>query len=76
MGPPTRTTSIALLLASVCLVAAHNNDLAAARRCGWSTAFVMRPTEDGPIQKRNKTAEQDWDFIASDMNDLASQLGL
>ena len=31
----------------VCLVAAHNDDLSAARRCGLRTAFVPRPTEHG-----------------------------
>ena len=33
-----------------CLVAAHNGDLAAARRCGLLTAFIPRPTEHGPGQ--------------------------
>ena len=32
----------------VCLVAAHNSDLAAARRCGLRAAFIPRPTEHGP----------------------------
>ena len=31
----------------VCLVAAHNSDLAAARRCGLRTAFIPRPREHG-----------------------------
>ena len=31
--------------AELCLTAAHNGDLAAARRQGLSTAFVLRPTE-------------------------------
>ncbi len=32
----------------VMLVAAHNNDLAAAQKCGLSTGFVLRPGEHGP----------------------------
>ena len=31
----------------ICMVAAHNGDLAAARQCGMRTAFVVRPTEHG-----------------------------
>ncbi|ANN79377.1 haloacid dehalogenase type II [Bordetella flabilis] len=59
----------------ICMVAAHNGDLAAARRCGLKTAFIPRPTEHGPTQTSNLRAEQDWDYVARDMNDLASQLG-
>ena len=45
-------TAEALMLRpeQVCLVAAHNNDLAAARGCGLRTAFVPRPMEHGPGQ--------------------------
>ena len=32
------------------LVAAHNGDLAAARKCGMRTVFIPRPTEHGPNQ--------------------------
>lgn len=54
--------------ASLMLVAAHNIDLAAARACGFKTAYVQRPTEDaGPTA--------DWDIIARDFVDLAEQLG-
>src|SRR3569833_1551493 len=35
----------------VMMVAAHYGDLAAAQKNGLKTAFVARPTEDGPLQK-------------------------
>jgi 2-haloacid dehalogenase len=60
----------------VCLVAAHNGDLAAARRCGLRTAFIPRPTEHGPGQTIDLLPEEDRDIVASDMEDLARQLGL
>jgi 2-haloacid dehalogenase len=59
----------------MCLVAAHNNDLAAARQCGYKTAFVARPTEHGPGQTTDLKAESDWDVVASDFNDLADKVG-
>jgi 2-haloacid dehalogenase len=59
----------------VCLVAAHNGDLAAARRCGLRTAFVPRPTEHGSTQTTDLSPTQDWDVIAVDFLDLARQLG-
>jgi 2-haloacid dehalogenase len=60
----------------VCLVAAHNNDLAAARNCGLRTAFIPRPTEHGPGQTIDLGPEEDWDIVASDMEHLATQFGL
>ncbi|WP_043832716.1 haloacid dehalogenase type II [Muricoccus aerilatus] len=60
----------------VCLVAAHNDDLAAARRCGLRTAFVPRPTEHGPGQTKDLLPAQEWDVVAADFGDLASLLGL
>jgi 2-haloacid dehalogenase len=60
---------------AVCLVAAHNGDLAAARRCGFATAFVARPTEHGPAQTTDLRPEQDWDWVAPDFGALADQLG-
>ena len=59
----------------MCLVAAHNNDLAAARQCGYRTAFVARPTEHGPGQTTDLKAEADWDAVARDFNDLADKVG-
>jgi 2-haloacid dehalogenase len=58
----------------ICMVAAHNGDLAAARKCGLKTAFVLRATEHGPGQKTNLRAEQDWDWVADDLGHLATQL--
>ena len=60
----------------VMLAAAHNNDLANARKCGLMTAFWPRPDEYGPNQVRDFTADQDWDVVATDIEDLARQLGV
>ncbi len=57
------------------LVAAHNGDLAAASALGFKTAFVTRPTEHGPGQTKDLTAERDWSVVARDFFDLADQLG-
>jgi 2-haloacid dehalogenase len=45
----------------IVMVAAHNGDLAAARACGFRTAFVPRPTEHGPSQTTDRKPEQEWD---------------
>ncbi|GAA0961224.1 haloacid dehalogenase [Virgisporangium aurantiacum] len=60
--------------AQVMLAAAHNDDLAAARRCGLSTAFIPRPTEHGPGQSRDLQPSSDWNVVATDVIDLAHQL--
>ncbi|MBX9698250.1 MAG: haloacid dehalogenase type II [Acetobacteraceae bacterium] len=59
----------------LCLVAAHNGDLKAARACGLKTAFVTRPTEHGPRQKTDIEPAQAWDVVATDFQDLAEKLG-
>jgi len=71
-------TAEALMLEprQVCLVAAHNDDLAAARRCSLRTAFIPRPTEHGPEQTIDLGPAEDWDIVASDLMDLADLLGL
>lgn len=71
-------TAEALMLepGQVCLVAAHNDDLAGARRCGLRTAFIPRPTEHGPRQTIDLRPEDDWDIIARDLEELAGQFGL
>jgi 2-haloacid dehalogenase len=58
----------------VMLGAAHNYDLAAARGLGLRTAFVPRPTEHGPRQTTDLSADESWDIIATDLLDLAEKL--
>lgn len=60
----------------VMLCAAHNGDLAAARSHGMKTAFVPRPTEYGPTQTTDLTAEDDWDIVAESIEGVAGQLGV
>jgi 2-haloacid dehalogenase len=58
----------------VIMVAAHNDDLAAARRCGLRTAFVPRPSEHGAGQTTDLDPAQDWDFVAPDFVTLARDI--
>ena len=60
----------------ICLVAAHNGDLAAARACGLRTAFVSRPTEHGSEQTTDLHPVQDWDMIIGDFLEMAERLQL
>lgn len=57
------------------LVAAHNDDLAAARGVGFATGFVLRANEHGPAQTTNLAPEQDWDAAAGNLMELADRLG-
>lgn len=66
---------IGLLPPEVMMVAAHNDDLAAAAGCGLRTAFVPRPTEHGPGQTTDLEPEHRVDVVADDFGDLARQLG-
>jgi len=61
---------------TVMLVAAHNDDLEAARSFGLKTAFIARPTEYGPDQKTDLKAEDDWDIIADSIEGVADALGV
>ena len=58
----------------VMMAAAHNNDLKSAQKLGLMTAFFARPTEYGPHQVYDFEATGEWDFVASDIEDLARQL--
>jgi 2-haloacid dehalogenase len=58
----------------VMLVAAHNDDLLAARAQGLRTAFVARATEYGPHQKEDFDADARIDVVARDLIDLAERL--
>jgi 2-haloacid dehalogenase len=59
----------------IVMVAAHQGDLRAARGVGLKTAFVPRPLEFGPDRRPDLTADPSFDIVASDFNDLATQLG-
>lgn len=59
---------------NVMMVAAHNDDLHAARASGLKTAFVARPLEHGPTQTNDLTADSDWDIVAVNFNDLVEKL--
>lgn len=65
---------LSLAPAQVMLCAAHNSDLAAAQALGLRTAFIPRPTEYGPHQSRDFTAEGHWDVVAPDLQGLADRL--
>ncbi len=56
------------------MVAAHKDDLHAARACGLKTAYVPRPREYGPAVKADVSPEPAFDIQARDFNDLARQL--
>ncbi len=58
----------------VMMVAAHNDDLLAARQEGLRTGFFARAGEYGPHQHKDLQAEHDFDIIANDLEDLADQL--
>jgi 2-haloacid dehalogenase len=57
------------------LVAAHKDDLHAAKACGLHTAFVRRPKEAGPHVKPDLVADPGFDYNSNDFLDLANQLG-
>lgn len=56
------------------LVAAHNDDLAAAAAVGFQTAFIARPDEYGPNQVRDKHASHSWNIVTDSFAGLADQL--
>ena len=56
----------------VVMVAAHNSDLVAARSCGLQTAFIARPTEHGPGQTIDLSSSEDWDYVISNLTELAN----
>ena len=60
----------------ICLVAAHNGDLAAARKCGLRTAFIPRPAEHGPNQTTDLRPDQEWDVVAANFGALAEKLAV
>lgn len=66
--------ALGLPAGSVTMVAAHNDDLAAARAAGLRTAFVPRPREHGPGQTSDLEPTGPWDVIAGDFGELAAEM--
>lgn len=66
---------LGLETSEVMLVAAHNNDLAAAAATGYRTAFVTRSSEHGPGQKIDLAADQPWDVVTDSFIGLAEAMG-
>jgi len=58
----------------VAMVAAHNDDLVAARDNGLTTIFVRRPYEHGPDQTTDLRAEQQWDVVVDTLVEAAEAL--
>lgn len=58
----------------VMLVAAHHDDLAAARACGLQTAYIERPQEWGADQPKDVSPQPGNDWHARDFLALAQQL--
>jgi 2-haloacid dehalogenase len=67
--------ALRLAPSEVMMVAAHNDDLAAARDAGLATGFVPRPVEHGPGQATDLAPSGDWEVVADDFRDLARRLG-
>lgn len=57
------------------MVAAHNQDLAAARDLGMRTVFIRRPTEHGPRQTTDLEPAQAWDVMVNSLIEAADFLG-
>jgi len=58
----------------IMMVAAHKDDLCAARTVGFKTAFVLRPLEFGPEGKPDLTSDPSFDVTAEDFIDLADKM--
>ena len=60
----------------VMMVAAHQDDLAAARDCGLLTAYIERPLEFGAARPKDVSPAAENTLHARDLIDLARQLAL
>ena len=67
-------SSLALEPSECLMVAAHNSDLAAARKLGFRTAYINRPREYGTQQSTDLGAEDNWDFVGESLQELAIRL--
>ena len=66
--------ALGLTPGQVMMVAAHKQDLRAARAAGLRTAFVERALEKGPSGRADRLPDAESDLQASDFIDLARQL--
>ncbi len=55
----------------VMMVAAHNDDLHAARKYGLKTGFIPRKTEYGEGQAKDLEPNADWDIVINSIEQLA-----
>ena len=65
---------LGLAPSQVTMVAAHNDDLFAARDAGLNTAFVPRVSEHGVGQTTDLEPASGWDTVALDFVDLAERV--
>ena len=76
--PETYLTAAKLLdltPGEVMMVAAHPDDLAAAARVGFQTAYVPRPLEHGPERKPGEALGQQFNVTVANFIELAARLG-
>lgn len=66
--------SAGLPIEETAMVAAHNNDLQAARGCGMKTFFILRPNEHGPDQTTDLLPDDECDIAVKDLAELADVL--
>jgi 2-haloacid dehalogenase len=67
--------AVGLEPSQVAMVAAHNEDLDAAKAAGLRTVFIRRPHEHGPDQTSDLSATGDWDIVAESLTEAADALG-
>ena len=59
----------------ILFVSAHVGDSRASAETGMKQAYVIRPLEYGPGRQAPLPPQDEFDYIATDFLDLASQLG-
>lgn len=57
------------------MVAAHNEDLKAARAAGLRTVFIRRPHEHGSSQTTDLESTEEWDVAVESLTEAADALG-
>jgi 2-haloacid dehalogenase len=69
-------TALALDPGDVMMVAAHNDDLVAARQAGLQCGFVSRPLEHGKGQKTDLFPQEKWEISAKSLTELCDVFGI